>query len=828
MVICKNQGFIRNLNAYDTDTTANGAPKDSLAYTLTPPRKSANSNCSYNSPYTYKKPLHFQNFPNNNLPYPFGFNLDPVSGQLKFKPTKQQFSTISYKVKEYRDTNNNGSKELIGEVYRESQVIVNNCASNKNPSITGMNCPSTSRSESACVGKAKTFKFCSSDPDNGDSVKLNLNRGTLPNSAKWSIVDSAAQAYTGKINWTPQPYHARKKPYKFSVQAKDNNCPLNGKISKQYKIDVNPIPKANYSFDSVGCGEYQFSSSPTKGANVQFQWQGQGGISAQDSAFTHQFTDPGNYPFKLTVTAEGCQRVYKDTIHVDTFVRVKMGLDTTICKSSDITVGGAAIDNKGSVTYKWHDGVTGNPVRTFSNIQTDTFMTLKVTDTICPFKDSINVDVQNRPTINLGADSQRACEVDSFLLQVDSTYAAYKWNTGDSGYKLYVDSQRAYKLTVKDTLGCSTSDSVNLITLNTDTTFQQVSSCRSYTWPVNGNTYKQSGTYYDTVQNTAYCDSSQPYQLDLTIRSISDTAIKRTVCDQYTVPSQDTTYRTSGNYTDTLTNDAKCDSIINIDLTVNNSEEAIDSVKSCDQYTWPFNGKTYQQTGFYYDTFQNKNGCDSVRKLRLVLNDHKENSINPVSCGSYKIPSGDTTYYASGIYQDTLKSAKGCDSVLTIKLEIPEFDTSILKTGDSLKVQDTGASYQWLDCGNSYSPISGATSRSFKPSSSGSYAVELAKKGCSDTSKCYEIKGLGIMDSELGGNLKVYPNPTKGKVKVVLGKRYKTIQATLTNSNGKAVHTRSFKDTRAFELNLDSAPGYYILGISTGNGQKARVKVLKD
>lgn len=46
------------------------------------------------------------------------------------------------------------------------------------------------------------------------------------------------------------------------------------------------------------------------------------------------------------------------------------------------------------------------------------------------------------------------------------------------------------------------------------------------------------------------------------------------------------------------------------------------------------------------------------------------NSIAVTACNSYTVPSGDETYFSSGIYSDTLPNATLCDSILTIDLTI--------------------------------------------------------------------------------------------------------------------------------------------------------------
>ena len=57
-------------------------------------------------------------------------------------------------------------------------------------------------------------------------------------------------------------------------------------------------------------------------------------------------------------------------------------------------------------------------------------------------------------------------------------------------------------------------------------------------------------------------------------------------------------YTSSNNTaTHTLTNSLGCDSVVTLNLTINNSNTGVDTQIACDSYTW--NGYTYTTTGLY-------------------------------------------------------------------------------------------------------------------------------------------------------------------------------------------------------------------------------------
>ena len=80
------------------------------------------------------------------------------------------------------------------------------------------------------------------------------------------------------------------------------------------------------------------------------------------------------------------------------------------------------------------------------------------------------------------------------------------------------------------------------------------------------------------------------------------------------------TYDTSGIYVDTLQSIASCDSILTLDLTINEAYLGDTTILvACDSAEW--NGVTYDTSGIYVDTLQSITGCDSIITLDLTINE---------------------------------------------------------------------------------------------------------------------------------------------------------------------------------------------------------------
>ena len=63
-------------------------------------------------------------------------------------------------------------------------------------------------------------------------------------------------------------------------------------------------------------------------------------------------------------------------------------------------------------------------------------------------------------------------------------------------------------------------------------------------------------------------------------------------------------------YTNTYTNANGCDSVVTLDLIINNSDNTSSSLTTYDEFTW--DGQTYTESGEYTNTYTNTNGCDST------------------------------------------------------------------------------------------------------------------------------------------------------------------------------------------------------------------------
>lgn len=75
------------------------------------------------------------------------------------------------------------------------------------------------------------------------------------------------------------------------------------------------------------------------------------------------------------------------------------------------------------------------------------------------------------------------------------------------------------------------------------------------------------------------------------------------------------------------------------------------------------------------------------------------------------------------------------------------FDLTIMNNFGELTVAEINQNYQWLDCNSSFDIILGETTQGYTPSQIGSYAVVVDEGLCADTSACYNITSVSLIEN---------------------------------------------------------------------------------
>ncbi len=111
------------------------------------------------------------------------------------------------------------------------------------------------------------------------------------------------------------------------------------------------------------------------------------------------------------------------------------------------------------------------------------------------------------------------------------------------------------------------------------------------------------------------------------------------------------------------------------------------NVAACGSYTW--HGTTYTNSGIYNFDTANAAGCDSLITLNLTLNQPTTSATTVQALGSYTWHG--STYTQSGTYTFDSLNVAGCDSLVTLNL-------TIIPTAQNNVLNFDGTAY--VDCGN--------------------------------------------------------------------------------------------------------------------------------
>ncbi len=243
---------------------------------------------------------------------------------------------------------------------------------------------------------------------------------------------------------------------------------------------------------------------------------------------------------------------------------------------------------------------------------------------------------------------------------------------------LWYKTTGSYPLHYTTDAGC---DSVHVLRVEIQPVARALidtTACDSMYWAVTDKWYYQSGYDYDTLVGGAAngCDSITV--MHVVIGHAGEGTLDITSCDALTLNGE--TFKESGTYIQHLTTVTGCDSTLTISLTLSPAKDSTISGVACDDTVW--NNVSYTASGSYPQVLQTAEGCDSVVTLNLIIYGSKDiNYIDTIHCDSIvwgpDREGNDTVIYDDGIYTRTFLTAVGCDSTVTMDLRLLRHDLVI-------------------------------------------------------------------------------------------------------------------------------------------------------
>ena len=565
--------------------------------------------------------------------------------------------------------------------------------------------------DSVCVGAERTYR----------------RDGEAGYTYYWEIIDRQLNDTTyvtgedfTEINGTETTWGNEIKDYRWEVPGEytivvtvfsEHNCDT----IEQGVVKVFEEPFVDAGPDSILCvqeSDLVLSDDTARNYSALY-WEtlGDGTIIGDERLHpTYQFgaTDIANGEVSLVLKADGyalnntCEPAYDTVTYYFSSPEILLTLQDPLCYNDSNGYIIAGIDGGlAPFSYIW-EGPPG-----FVSVNSDSIgglwpgtYILSVTDANgCTARDTTFINQPEELLADITADQTIICEDETILLAGNPSGGTgeltHVWSGNGVAYLNRTDSAEVifsgaaagdYQLiyTVTDENACTASDSIVISvleiteSLTVDTIFE---SDPPYAW--NDSLYHETGIYYDTIVNVAGCDSIMV--LDLTVLPVNvDTIIYASICEPDDYLWNGVSYSSSGTYVDTFANTFGGDSIVMLELTV---FEPTDSLTIATIYEsdppYPWNDSLYHETGIYQDTIANAAGCDSIMILDLTVIGLEITELYDTICapdGPYEF--NGNFYDIPGVYSDTLPLAGGGDSIVNLYLTIldesySELDTSI-------------------------------------------------------------------------------------------------------------------------------------------------------
>jgi gliding motility-associated-like protein len=322
------------------------------------------------------------------------------------------------------------------------------------------------------------------------------------------------------------------------------------------------------------------------------------------------------------------------------------------------------------------------------------------------------------------------------------TAGTFLWSNGETTGSIVVTPNVTTTYTCTITYPNSTQENLSstvTVVPSYNTTISAII-CEGESYLFAGNQYNQTGNYSVINQTVNGCDSIS--NLNLTVNPIYTETVNQSICQGETVNFEGTSYSTAGTYQVTINSSQGCDSVRILNLTVLNTSSSALNIVECGQYAW--NSQNYTTSGSYTFTTLNSNGCDSVAQLNLTIDPIYQVTIDTALCQGESYTNIGMTFNQTGNYTIPLQTINGCDSTISINLTVYPIPAAPILTanqpecpGEELQLSAITALNSelfWQGPANFYSsnnPISLLASNS----TIGSYLAFSIANGCvSDTS----------------------------------------------------------------------------------------------
>ncbi len=230
--------------------------------------------------------------------------------------------------------------------------------------------------------------------------------------------------------------------------------------------------------------------------------------------------------------------------------------------------------------------------------------------------------------------------------------------------------------TYTNAAGCDSTIRINVTRLDTFSTPIDTVLCEGETITVGGLVFDTTGRYEIVLTAANGCDST--VRLDLEVRDTAFTLIDTTICPQDFVLFDGDTITQTGTYSMVYSTTGGCDSTVQLVVQLQNDVVVRTDSTICQGDTVVFGARTLTQAGDYFEVFTGVNGCDSAVLLDLIVLPSYDDTLSATICTGETYQLGSQTLDSSGVYRALFNTVDGCDSLVTVDLRVaPTYDLTV-------------------------------------------------------------------------------------------------------------------------------------------------------
>ncbi|MEL6831602.1 MAG: gliding motility-associated C-terminal domain-containing protein [Bacteroidota bacterium] len=240
----------------------------------------------------------------------------------------------------------------------------------------------------------------------------------------------------------------------------------------------------------------------------------------------------------------------------------------------------------------------------------------------CIYTDELVLEEPDTLILSITAAQDSICGANGVLTampQGGTPEYTYEWSNGEMGETIGGLTDGTYDLIVTDVNVCPAIAEYILYESESISEALSETACLGAAFTINGQTYAQDTTFQQTLTSSDGCDSLLNVQLTFLDTFYSVSAYELCPGESIDIGSQLITQDTS--FSIILQTQEGCDSTEHYAVSFSTPIVTPISAEICEGEDYDFAGVQLSATGIYYDTLVASSGCDSLLELNLQVNE---------------------------------------------------------------------------------------------------------------------------------------------------------------------------------------------------------------